>query len=140
VSGLANPPLPNAEDLVSSFFRHDLIVLATELGDRTYTEVPKADRVFPLCRVTRVGGGAENVHAIMDDPLIQVDVWGGPKKTAQRVAQVLRGALADRLPFRNDEGCLMCVLRWGGLRYLPDTTEDPARPRYLFDVTLRTRP
>lgn len=140
MSELSNPPLPNAENLLSAFFRHDQLVLATEIGDRTYTELPKGTRTYPLCRVTRVGGPPEDWSAIMDTPLIQVDVWGGPKSAAQRVAQVMRGALADRLPFTNDEGRLMCVLRFGGLRYLPDTTEDPARPRYLFDVTLRTRP
>lgn len=133
--------LPNAEALLSQFFRHDAMILATSLADNTYTELPKKyPGPYPVCRITRVGGATEDALALMDDPLLQVDVWGGPKTEAHKIAQTMRVRLARRLPYRGDAGCLMAVLRFGGLRYLPDETFDPAKPRYLFDVTIRTRP
>ncbi len=133
------PRLPNAENLVSSFLRSDAAVLATQMADRTYTETPR-NPVYPLCRVTRAGGVPEDVSLLLDSPLIQVDVWGGPKTQAQDIAQVIRDAFAARLPHRTTEGCLLAVVRFGGLRYFPDRDFDPARPRYTFDVEFRTRP
>lgn len=129
--------LPNAENLLSQFLRRDAAVLATELGDRTYTELPKV-KTWPACRITRVGGETD-LDLMFDYPLLQVEVWGGGKTVAERIAQTIRASLAARLPFRNDDGCLMVVTRFGGLRYLPDGDEDPARPRYLFDLRVTTR-
>ena len=133
------PVLPNAENLMSSFLRHDPAVLATALGDNTYTETPR-NPTFPLCRVTRVGGLPEDSNLLLDFPLMQVDVWGGPKTEAEKIAATIRDALSARLPYRGKAGALLAAVRFGGLRYLPDTDFDPARPRYTFDVEVKNRP
>jgi hypothetical protein len=99
----------------------------------------KGHDTWPAARVTRIGGVAQDSQALFDKPLIQVDVWGGPKVQAEEIAQLIRERLADGLPFRQD-GCLKAVTRMGGLRYLPDATWDPAKPRYILDVEFLTGP
>jgi hypothetical protein len=133
------PRLPNAENLASKWARTDPTVLASQLGDRTFTVLPKTyTGPWPAARVTRIGG-APDESALLDEPILQWDVWGGSKDIAHDVAALLVEGLASRLPFRGTGGALLAVIRFGGLRYLPDTTEDPARPRYTLDVTVRTR-
>jgi hypothetical protein len=131
---------PNAENLASKFCRTDPVVTATALADRTYTELPANLDTWPVCRITRVGGapdGGARPHA--DRPLLQFEVWGGPKTVAHDIAATIREQLAARSPWRGLGGTL-AVSRWGGLRYIPDVSYDPARPRYLFDVEIIVRP
>lgn len=137
---MTSRPLPNAEALTSKWLRTDREVLASSLSDRTYTELPANHSVWPACRVTRIGGAPDGVDALFDEPLIQFDVWGGPKADAERVAHLIVARLASGLPFRTGDGCIKAVLRQGTMRYLPDATFDPARPRYIFDAVLLTAP
>jgi hypothetical protein len=134
--------LPDAEVLVTTFLRQDPDVTAL-VGDEVYSTLPAKQATWPVVRVTRVGGSADPL-GIIDFPLVQVDVWGGPKTTAQDIAQAMRTAFATRLPLRlGDLGTLALGPgdgALGSLRDLPDETFDPARPRYIFDVRLLTRP
>lgn len=129
--------LPNAENLASSFARTDAAITATPLGDHTYTELPRS-KTWPAMRITRVGGAPDDADLTFDRPLLQFEVWGGAKSQAADIAETVRSRLATRLPFRTGDGCLKAATRFGGLRYLPDTDEDPARPRYVFDVEFLT--
>lgn len=135
--------LPNAELLLSRFLLADPDVVASPLGSDTYTEIPAGFTSWPAARLTRVGGTPLfDVPLVIDEPRIQVDVWGGPKSITCDIAETIRAALAapGRLPFTvPGAGTLSCVVTFGTLRYLPDTTWDPARPRYLFDVVVQTR-
>lgn len=139
MSGLVVPP--NAELLVSTFLRMDPDVQAI-FGDEVYTELPVGHDTWPAARITRAGGAPAFAEPlVLDEPLIQVDVWGGPKVMAEQGAQTIRAALSTRLPFTvSGKGILGGVTAFGGLRYIPDVTYDPARPRYVFDVSLVTRP
>jgi hypothetical protein len=132
--------LPNSEGLLSEFLRGDTAVIA-ELGDRVYTSLP-AEPTYPCLRLTRVGGAVfiEGLYEF-DRPLLQIDVFGGPKATAWRAAETAREAIGLRLPGRHDKGLVYGgpSLRLGSLRYLPDATFDPEKPRYQFDVELLTR-
>ena len=140
---MSTPTLPNAERLLSAFWRQDADVVASALSDHVFTDLPAGWSTWPAARVTRIGGAPLfTVPHVIDEPLMQVDVWGGPKSTTYDVAAVLRGSLvaATRLPFAvPGAGVLSCVERFGALRYVPDVTWDPARPRYLFDVVVQTR-
>lgn len=129
---------PNAENLASKFCRTDSVITATPLGQQTYTDLPGQHNTWPACRVTRIGGtprGGSRPYA--DGPIIQFDVWGGPKTVAYDIATTIIDQLAARSPWQGPSGTLS-VVAIGGIRYLPDTTFDPARPRYLFDVEFIT--
>lgn len=134
--------LPNAELLVTTFLRTDADVVAV-LGDEIYTELPKGHDTWPACRVTRIGGAADNL-GVVDEPLVQISVWGGPKLTAERAAATVRAALATRLPVTLPALGALALgpgdRALGSLRDVPDTTYDPTRPRFILDARLLTRP
>jgi hypothetical protein len=94
-----------------------------------------------MARVQRVGGGPPFPLPVLDHPLVQVDVWGGPKATALKGAEAIRSVLMLRLPYiLPGTGTLGPVNQMGSLRYFPDLAFDPAKPRYIFDATFSTRP
>jgi hypothetical protein len=129
--------LPDVERLLSSWLRTqpELVDL---VGQRVYTVLPDA-KTFPLVRLVRIGGAdALSVPLVLDEPHVQFDVWGGPKAQALEVANTVRGLLSARLLGSHTEGVVQNV-RFGGLVYLPDDDFQPAKPRYTFDVTVRTR-
>lgn len=128
--------LPNAQVLVTEFLRGDPDVTAI-FGDNIFTELPPT-HTWPAARVTRVGGAADSYPVVLDQPLIQIDVWGGPKVLAESAAQTIRAVLATRLPGAHRTGIVYGVTL-GSLRDLPDTTFDPARPRYILDISMTTR-
>lgn len=131
--------LPNAELLMTSFLRQQETVTAL-LGDNIFTTLPKGFADWPACRVTRFGGNAD-VDVLLDYPLLQFDIWGGPKITASQAASRIQTALRTRLPWRLDGvGAIGSLLTLGGLRDFPDSTYDPARPRFIFDARVLTRP
>jgi len=130
--------LPDGEALVSGYLRARSEV--TDLcGQRVYTELPK-DKTFPLVRLVRVGGSPP-----LDRPLrfdvarIQVDVWGGPKKTARDLAETIRQVLSE-LPDEDVVGTVVSAVTYGPFAYLPDDDFAPAKPRYTFDVELSVHP
>lgn len=130
----------NAEGLVRRFLADDAET-KTKNGGRAYTSLP-AEVGFPAQRVTRVGGTPRPGPAMLDEPILQIDSWGGTKHQAWEAAVWAQEALKNRLPGRHPEGLVYGeqAVALGALRYLPDTTYDPAKPRYVFDVTLLTRP
>lgn len=132
--------LPDAELLVTAFLRQEESV-TSQVGDNIFTELPGGFSAWPAVRVVRIGGSPAFQPLVLDQPLVQVDVWGGPKRTAVQVAEAIRSALAERLPFvLPTVGTLGGVERFGSLRYSPDPTYDPARPRWTFEAVLVTRP
>jgi hypothetical protein len=131
--------LPNVELLLSQFWRQDTIV-ASVFADNVYTELPAGYAgPWPAARITRVGGNADRL-GVIDRPLIQVDVWGGPKALALEAADALRAAISQRLPWTLTGKGTLALNRLGTPRYVPDDTFDPSRPRYIFDATFITRP
>lgn len=83
--------------LLVEFLRTDPDV-TTFLGGRAST-VPPADKVFPLARVTRVGGApALGFTVWLDQALFQLDVWTDTPVQAADAARCLVQALTERLP------------------------------------------
>lgn len=130
--------LPDVERLLSEFLR-DQPEVTDLLAARVYTVLPR-DKEFPLLRLVRLGGYDEQicVPLVIDEAVVQMDVWGGPKALAYQAAATVRAVLSARLIGGHDEGVVQNI-RHGALRYLPDEEFTPARPRYTFDVTVRTR-
>lgn len=131
--------LPDAELLVTTFLRQDAAVQAV-VGDNIYTELPAGFSDWPALRVTRIGGAPAFQPLVLDKPLVQFDVWGGPKRPTLKVAETVREALSERTPFHAESIGTLAVERFGTLRYAPDTKYDPARPRWICDAILVTRP
>jgi Protein of unknown function (DUF3168) len=129
--------LPDIERLLSGWLR-DQPEIADLVDDRVYTVLPST-KAFPLVRLVRIAGADDlSIPLVLDEPIVQFDVWGGPKALTYEVAATVRSALATRLIGAHDEGVVQNVTL-GGLTYLPDDDFEPARPRYTFDVTVRTR-
>lgn len=128
--------LPDVEELVIKW------ALATPavntVSDRIYGAVP-ANPTFPLIRVIRIGGLPTSRLLWLDQATLQVDVWGGPKHTARLIAETMRAHMSASLPGSQDLGAVTAV-EVGGLTWLPDTTYDPAKPRYTFDAAVYYHP
>jgi hypothetical protein len=132
--------LPDAERIVSEFVRSRAEV-STLVDARVYTELPKkaSDRDFPIVRLTRTGGGATTSPRFLDRAILTFDVWGGTKYEARLVAETLAAVLDDIAGY-TIHGGYATGSSPGSLRYLPDETFEPAKPRYSFDVIVLLRP
>lgn len=130
--------LPDAEALLARFLREDVDVAAL-VGDNVFTALPAGFDAWPAVRLTRVSGGPPWQHPlVLDQPQLQIDVFGGTKEQARLIVDTIRAVADERLPAVHSEGIVYRVNQ-GVVSYIPDQTFDPARPRYLFDLTLTTR-
>ena len=129
----------DVERIVSQFLRDNTAV--TDLvGQRVYSELPKAVE-WPAVRLNRVGGGPATRPARLDLARIQVDVWGGTKANARTIAATVLAVIGEELPGVYDEGVsVITAARLGTLRYSPDTTFTPAKPRYISEVSIYSHP
>lgn len=134
--------LPDAEKTVSAYLRARSEVTAL-VGDRVYTAIPNSP-TFPLVRLTRVGGTPVHSRPLwVDEALIQVDVFGtvpgetgsGGRRQIHQIAETCRAALVEMADTAHDEAVVDGV-SFGPFSWLPDDTYTPARPRFLFDVTV----
>lgn len=130
--------LPDIEALTSQHFRADVDVVAY-LGQHVYTDLPKEFDGWPAARITRIGGSPVVGHPLwVDAAVLQIEVWGGPKRTALEAAETCRQSLQQMRGVHPEGVCT--GVTYGSLSYLPDETFTPARPRYLFLATVRARP
>lgn len=134
---------PDAERLLVQFLLDQPEVQAI-VGDRIYTALPAKDRTYPLVRVTLIGRQPQYAFALWHEVArLQVDTFGGSKSTARRAADTMRAAIAARISEDvHDEGFVQ-LATFGDMLWLPDATLTPgdvAKPRYVFDVSLRLRP
>lgn len=130
--------LPDIERILSTYLRSRSEVTAL-VSTRVYTEIPK-DPTFPLVRLTRVGGSPVTSTPLwVDEPLVQFDVWGGPKVLAREIAETIRSVLAEaRLTAHADAS--IDDVTFGAFQWLPDDTYEPAKPRYSFDALITVHP
>ena len=130
--------MPDAERIVSTYLR-SVPAVAGLVADRVYTELPKAGGTFPLARLARIGGGPTGTPAYMDEARISVDIWGGSKYEARELAATIAAALDEAAGYSAHDGYISSTSP-GALRYVPDETFTPTRPRYIVDVVINTRP
>jgi hypothetical protein len=129
--------LPDAEKLVIDWAL-DVPELDDQFDGRIYGAVP-ASPTFPLARVIRIGGVPTSRLLWLDNAVLQVDVWGGPKSTTRLAAETFRAHAADSLGGSHALGCVTAV-EVGGLTWLPDNSYAPAKPRYSFDLSVTYHP
>ncbi len=108
------------------------------VDDRIYGALP-ANPTFPAIRVTRIGGTPPQRLHWLDEALLQVDVFGGPKATARLVAATFAAHLSANLTGTHDLGVVTAVTV-GGLQWQPDESFSPAKPRYTFDAQVTYHP
>lgn len=129
----------DAERLLSAFLRSRSEITAL-VEDRVYTDLPSRP-VFPLVRIQLIGGAPRfSLPLYLDDAVLQIDCYGGPKVQARQLVDTVR-ALAASSFFRtvHAEGVVSNV-DFGGLQYLPDVEFDPPKPRYVAELTITSHP
>ena len=110
--------------------------VTTLCSSRVYSALPRTP-IFPAVRVLRVGGATPHDRPLTHDrSLVQVDVWGGTKAQASTLTERVRDRLALAYGTDLGGGVVVGALTWGGVAYDPDTSYDPARPRYRVDVQI----
>lgn len=128
--------LPDIEALVIAWaLANDEV---NTVDGRIYGALPHAP-TFPAIRIVRVGGTPPQRLHWLDEALLQVDVFGGPKATARLLAATLAAEIATNLVGTHGLGVVTAATA-GGLQWLPDESFDPAKPRYTFDATVTYHP
>jgi hypothetical protein len=127
----------DVERLMSGWLRtRDAVTDLVE--QRVYTAIPK-DPTFPLVRLTLIDERTVFPRPrYLTSSLIQIDCYGGPKVDARAAADAVCDELTEHFTGSHDAGVVSAVDC--STRYLPDTTYDPAKPRYVVDVTVHSHP
>lgn len=132
---------PNVEAIVSEYLRSRPEISAL-VDDRVVTaNGPERTLVYPRIRVNVVDEISVGAHPVVYvRTIVQVDAWGGTKAVAHEIAQTARAVLDLRAFLGvHGSGQILSVAH-GSIRDAPDTTLDPARPRFLFRSTIANRP
>ena len=131
--------LPDAERIVSEFLRGDARMDAI-VSDRIYTTFPANAGMDPLVLIQRIGGVVPlSIPLVLDGVDLQIDCYGGPKRTAERLAQTMRATLTELEGTIHPGEGIVSAVRFGAMRWLPDETYSPPRARYVADVTVHVR-
>jgi hypothetical protein len=130
--------LPDVERLVIDFLKAQAEVTTLAPGGID-TEIPKHP-VWPLLRVRRVAGASTSRPRWVDRPVVQVEAYGGTRSEAHALADTTAAVLAARLEGVHDAGVVTGVRFGTGPNPMPDSDYTPARPRWLFDVTVFIHP
>ena len=137
---MSTPVLPDVEAMLSAALRADADIIAL-VGDRVYGELPKDAglRAGPLVRLGRIGGGPTGQPLTLDAAIVQFDVWGGTKKQAREVAATIAKVVGELAGYSGPDGYITGTSP-GSLRYVPDESFTPQRPRYVVEATVYNRP
>lgn len=131
------PVIPDTEPLLVAFFRAQPEL--AELGERIYTALP-ARPTWPAARVVRWGGWPALANPLwLDEAWHQVDIWGTTKNEVSALARLMRALAAYRLPGAHP-GAVVSARRLGMLHDAPDTTYEPAKPHFRFDLSVLLHP
>lgn len=131
--------LPDAEDIVVAFLLGQAEI-SDLISTRVYSAIPK-DPGFPLLLVRRVAGAPRFSRPLrVDQPIIQLDAYGGTKKQARNLAATACAVIAARVSGVHDESGVVAGVVFGQFSWLPDPGYSPAKPRYVTDFTLTVRP
>lgn len=104
-----------------------------------------SDVTTPAVKLNRVSGDTLVGHPLaLDQARIQVDVYGGTQRQANRIAETIRAVATTRLVnYSHADGYLQTCYASPPF-YLPDenwpTSQGGPRPRYIVDLVITTRP
>lgn len=126
---------PDVEGAVRAWLRADTGVQAV-VDRRVFFGVPQDPARYPLVTIQRVGGGNDpSADVPIDQAVLQVDVWGNPRRKdeAHRALAAVRTALERiRGNTRLDAGTVAFGADVESVAFFPDPADD--RPRYTATV------
>lgn len=132
--------IPDAEALVVAYLRTDDEIEAI-VGDRIATRHPDS-RAEPWIKVSLIADPVvtpdSSDHFI--EAHLQLDCYGGASKaTSEDEAVLLRRlvrAALTQMNLSSHDGAVVTCVEFGGTgsQNLPDTSFEPARPRYILDA------
>lgn len=133
--------LPDVSRLVSAYLRGVPEVVAL-VEQRVYTAFPKQlDKATPFVLVQRTGGLPVLARPlVVDTAVLQLDAYGGPQAQAHELVATCRAALAELQGEQPNASGNVCGVVVGALRYVPDETWTPPRPRYVSDLDVTVKP
>lgn len=90
-------------------------------------------------RVSLIGGSPVYSRPLfLDEALIQIDAFGGPKVLARQLIDLTRAALAADFCGAHAGVGVVTSVSFGELAYIPDDTWEPPKPRYAATVSVYT--
>ncbi len=125
--------LPNVPKLAVDWLLAQT-ALTSLVGTRIRTRLP-SDPGANHVVIQRIGG-IPAVSQRLDSARLQVGCWAETEGTASRVARVARASLHAMRGFTTDDAVVAGVEDDLGLSWLPDTTREPATPRFVFGVVV----
>ncbi|KFK90573.1 hypothetical protein IX27_06055 [Streptomyces sp. JS01] len=118
----------------------DLLADRSELAGVIVDETPPAgfDGTARAVLVSRVGGAwIDDLH--LDQPLVELEVYGPDKSTAHTLANTARAALLAATGTVHGTATVTDIAEADGPRWLPDFTR-PRASRYLSTYRVSIRP
>ncbi len=100
---------------------------------------------WPAVKLTRITGAAViETPQTFDESRVQVDVFGGPQRTANRLAETIRSVIARGMTnYVHADGTISYAYSDPPI-YQPDQSitgdQGGPKPRYIVDVTMTSRP
>jgi len=133
--------IPDVAWLTQTYLRS--VPEVTDLvGQRIYCAFPRQlDKAETFVLIQRIGGSPPVQRPLVVDlAVLQLDVYGGRAADASRLVGAIRWALWDWQGEQPDNSGNVCGVVFGPLRYQPDETWKPPRPRYIADVSVTVKP
>ncbi|MEV8307131.1 hypothetical protein AB0P36_07115 [Streptomyces flavidovirens] len=134
---MPSPPsvFPDVQALVV-----DLLAARSELAGVIVDETPPAgfDGTAKAVLVSRVGGAwVDDLH--LDQPLVELEVYGPDKSTAHTLANSARAALLAATGTVHGTTTITDIVEADGPRWLPDFTR-PQASRYVSTFRISVHP
>lgn len=96
---------------------------------------PNLTHAVPLVTVTRFGGADRNV--VIDQPVVQLDVFAATADRAEELAEELRTAMLIKLPRHEFSGAVVCgVATFAGPQLMPWASTNVWRVSARYQVTV----
>lgn len=120
--------------------------VTTLVSSRIYRASLPSDPVAPAVKITRVSGDTlVGYPPVYDESRLQLDIYGGTQREANRIAETIRQVATLRLHnYRHADGEIKSCYAEPPI-YQPDTegwatSSGAPRPRYIVDLLVRSRP
>jgi hypothetical protein len=144
--------MPDARPLMRDFLKEQASIKAL-IGNpaRIHGAIPRTP-IFPLLIIVGDVAGTEIIREHLDEAVVQFDVYGNidtdanaPASTdfddqARLIARTVRAEALTAPSYDHPRGVITDVATLRRPQPLPDTTTNPSRPRYSFDLGITCHP
>jgi hypothetical protein len=92
-------------------------------------------------RVSLIGGSPIYSRPLfLDEAVIQIDAFGGPKVVARQLIDLTRAAMSEEFLGAHPGVGVVTSVTFAELAYVPDDTWEPPKPRYAATASVYTHP